>query len=99
VYSAKLDDRWAADLIDYTSQPVGKTTHVLIVQDIFSRFIWTAAMSGTAQTTEAFQKILDTGRSPRELNTDKAGEWTNTRFQALCAREKLINSSNRDATT
>ena len=37
VYSAKLDDRWVADLIDYTSQPVGKITHALIVQDIFSR--------------------------------------------------------------
>ena len=90
IYSAKLDDRWVVDLIDYTSQPVGKTTHVLIAQDIFSRFMWTLPMSGTAQATQAFQQILDdTGRSPRELNSDRGGEWTNTRFQDLCKREKI----------
>ena len=78
VYSAKLDDRWVVDLIDYTSQPVGKTSHVLIAQDIFSRFIWTVPMSGTAQATQAFQQILDhTGRSSRELNSDQGGEWAN----------------------
>ena len=65
MYAASLDARWVADLIDYTSQPVGKITHVLIVQDIFSRFIWTTAMAGVAQTTKAFQKILDAGRVPK----------------------------------
>jgi len=89
-YNAKLDDRWVVDLIDYTSQPVGKTTHVFIAQDIFSRFIWTASMSGTAQATQAFQQILDdTGRSPRELNSDRGGGWAKTRFQELCKREHI----------
>ena len=90
IYSARLDDRWVADLIDYTSQPVGKITHVLIVQDIFSRFIWTAALAGTAQATQAFQQVLDkTGRSPRELNSDRGTEWTNARFKELCKREGI----------
>ena len=64
---------------------------MLIVQDIFSRFVWTTAMTGTAQTAQAFQQILDdTGRSPRELNTDRGAEWTNIRFQALCKRENIF---------
>ena len=99
VYASTMDSRWAADLIDYTSQPVGKTTHVLIVQDIFSRFIWTAAVAGTSETTQAFQKILDAGRVPRELNTDRGAEWTNAAFQDLCKQKKFRNGSNRAATT
>ena len=99
VYSTKLDDRWVVDLIDYTSQPVGKTTHVLIAQDIFSRLIWTVSMSGTAQATQAFQQILDdTGRSPRELNSDRGAEWTNTRFQDLCKRENIYQKFKRGVT-
>jgi len=90
IHSARLDDRWVADLIDYTSQPVGKITHVLIVQDIFSRFIWTAALAGTAQATQAFQQVLDkTGRSPRELNSDRGTEWTNARVKELCERKGI----------
>jgi len=90
VYSAKLDDRWVADLIDYTSQPVGKITHALIVQDIFSRYIWTATLTGTTQTTDAFQRILDASkRSPRELNSDRGQEFTNARFQELCKRQNI----------
>ena len=99
VYSARIDDRWVVDLIDYTSQPVGKKTHVLIAQDIFSRFIWTVAMAGTAQATQAFQQILDeTGRSPRELNSDKGVEWINTRFKELCRREGIYQKFKRGAT-
>jgi len=89
IYAATLDSRWVADLIDYTSQPVGKTTHVLIVQDIFSRFIWTAPLAGVAQTTKAFQKILNEGRVPTELNTDMGPEWTNAAFKKLCAQQKI----------
>ena len=96
MYSAKLDDRRVADLIDYTSQPVGKTSHVLIAQDIFSRFMWTVSMSGTEQATQAFQQILDdTGRSPRELNSDRGAEWTNTRFQDLCKRDNISEIQKR----
>ena len=44
-----INARWAADLISFVTRPVksneGAMAHVLIVQDIFSRFIWTVAMT------------------------------------------------------
>jgi hypothetical protein len=43
-----VDERWAADLIQYTSQPakVGEKLYeyVLVVQDIFTRFLWARAV-------------------------------------------------------
>ena len=48
IVSPDLNARWAADLISYVAQPVkvGEQTfrYVLIVQDIFSRKIWTEAL-------------------------------------------------------
>jgi hypothetical protein len=69
------NDRWNADLINYTSRPVirdGKTyAQVLFVQDLFARFIWTVPMSTVTETAEAFKTILVNSPSPRELDTDR----------------------------
>ena len=56
------NDVWCADLINYTSKPATrngkKYTHVLYVQDSFTRFIRTAAMTSVSETTGAFEAIL-----------------------------------------
>jgi len=63
IVSPDLNARWAADLISYVSQPAaveGRTyRYVLVVQDIFSRKIWTEALQTKADTTPAFERILD----------------------------------------
>ena len=40
--ATKINNRWAADLIDYTAKTKSQKgdKHVLIVQDIFSRKVW-----------------------------------------------------------
>ena len=44
VTTSRLEDRWAADVISFMSNPVatneGTFTDVLVVQDIFNRFLW-----------------------------------------------------------
>ena len=44
VATSRLEDRWAADVISFMSNPVatneGTFTDVLVVQDIFNRFLW-----------------------------------------------------------
>ena len=60
-----MHGRWAADLISYVAQPAaGGFTHVLVVQDIFSRKIWTRALKSaqTAENTAAFLTILREAR-------------------------------------
>ena len=43
VTASRLEDRWAADVISFMSNPVtteeGTFTDVLVIQDIFSRFL------------------------------------------------------------
>ena len=79
-YSGKVvafydGDRWAADLINYTSRPVvgadgKKYQHILICQDMFTRFIRTAPLTSVTEAEAAFAEMLkDT--VPRSLSVDK----------------------------
>ena len=74
ITAAKIDDKWVADLLSFESRPAqrsaGAYKQVLLVQDIFSRFLWAIPLTTKAQTTNAFETLLG-GRKPRELNTDK----------------------------
>ena len=70
-YSGKIvadamHGRWAADLISYMAQPTaGGFTHVLVLQDIFSRKIWIMALK-SAQTAENTRAILTILREARD---------------------------------
>ena len=88
ITSTRIDDRWAADLLSFESRPVDTFRHVLLVQDIFSRFLWAEAISTKAQVTAAFERILN-GRKPRELNTDKGSEFTSRQFQTMLDRRVI----------
>ena len=53
IVGARINDRWAADLIDYVTKPsVGKDDqpsqtpyqYILFVQDVFSRKIWAVSL-------------------------------------------------------
>ena len=92
VTSGRIDDRWAADLLSFESRPATCDKiyrHVLLVQDIFSRYLWAAPLPSTAWTRSAFEGILDQGRKPRELNTDGGTEFTSREFQAMLTRREI----------
>ena len=83
VTARKLDHRWMADLMDYTAK-ASKTSpvYVLILQDVFSRFIWAQALKSKAQVAAAFSRIVEeTGRKCEELSTDKGSEFMSAAFQ------------------
>ena len=86
ITSSKIDDRWVADVISFESRPAklsgSKYTNVLLVQDIFSRFVWVVPLASKSRTREAFESILGE-RKPRELNTDKGTEFTSREFQVM----------------
>ena len=86
IVATRINDRWTADLIDYTARPSEEKTssslnpyqYVLIVQDIFSRKIWAVAMrvKDTQTVREAFEHIVRSGAgTPRELDTDNGLEF------------------------
>ena len=63
IFAFYENDRWSADIINYTSRPAmrdgTKISHVLFVQDSFSRFCWSAPMVSVSDTTSTFAKILE----------------------------------------
>ena len=93
VTASQLNGRWAADLISYVAQPAGEFTHILVVQDIFSRMIYTEALKSakTQETIEAFGRIAGRANAyPIELNTDKGSEFASGEFQAMLKRFGII---------
>ena len=82
ITSSSLNDRWAADLIDFTAQPSPPYTHILIVQDIFSRKLYARVLRGTTpqETAAAFRNIVATSARPNELSTEAGAEFNRAPF-------------------
>jgi len=65
-------------------------TMVLLVIDIFSRYLWATPLKSTSDTATAFQQILkETGRKPQQLDTDGGTEFTANVFRQLCDSENI----------
>jgi hypothetical protein len=105
-----LDDRWAADLISFTAQPAKANTqtytHILCVQDIFSRKIWTRALPNatTKEVSAAFKDIIRvSGRICKEINTDGGTEFATQEFQDLLKAKGItmhrVSESKNDIAT
>ena len=92
VVAQHVDDRWAADVIDFQSKTSkkGAPLFVLIVQDIFSRFLFAKALRSKAEVETAFFSLLkETKRKPEELNTDNGSEFLNRSFQAMLKQQNI----------
>ena len=59
------------DALSFESRPVEGFTNVLLIQGVFSRFLWATPMGSKKEMTQAFKTHLNvTGRACRESNTD-----------------------------
>ena len=82
VTSSSLDGRWQIDLIDFKQLDATKNDghkNVLVVTDVFSRFVWAVPLKDKAQNTvtTAFKGILtSSGRKPAEVDSDGGAEFT-----------------------
>ena len=97
--------RWAANLISFVSRPAKDKdgnlyTHILLVQDIFSRYLYARALKTVMQTRSAFEDILDESENrmsdadymtPAEVNTDAATEFTSEQFQSMLRRRNITH--------
>ena len=100
IASHGMHDRWFADLIDFTAAPSdrGKRTglsetedgeqFILVVQDVFSRFLWTEALVSKRphMVLEAFEKIMTrAGTQPKSLTTDLGPDFVRPFPSSLAA--------------
>jgi hypothetical protein len=104
IVSFDVNHRWMADLLSFTSRPVktseGFYTHVLIVVDVFSRYVWARPLQSVSDTTRAFTSIFmeSVARNtyPRRLDTDGGPEFNNASFKSFLAKWK-VNHVIKDA--
>ena len=81
VVVAGIDALWDSDLFDfsyYTKKNNGYR-YVLLAIDVFSRYVWLRPLESKAsgKMIPAFKSILNEGRHPISLRTDKGSEYTN----------------------
>lgn len=94
-----IDDQFEADLAelshpDYVQANDG-VKYLLIVIDIFSRFLWVQPLTNKYSSTvlEAFKKIINSAkpnkRIPRRLRTDRGTEFTSKTFKTFNQRQGI----------
>ena len=80
-----IDSQWDADLINVrnNSKYNKNYQYILVMQDVFSRFIFTALLKNktASEVIQALKSILNQGRAPTLLRSDKGSEFKN-RFLA-----------------
>lgn len=89
-----IDDQWQADLVDmqkFAARNEG-FRYILTCIDILSKHAWAIPVRNkrAGEVRDAFDAILiDSGRTPRRIQTDKGTEFLNTEFQALLKRKEI----------
>jgi len=96
-----INDRWFCDLIDFTAAPsdrgkrtgLGETKEgeqfILVVQDVFSRYLWTEALTSKRPeiVAKAFEDIMTrANEKPRSVTSDLGPEFTGPSAEALKAK-------------
>lgn len=93
VIVAGIDDQWDADLIDVANiqKYNDGTRYILLVIDIFSRFLWLRPLKSKQgkAVASAFESILSEGRKPRYIRSDKGQEFRAAPVQNLFAKNKI----------
>ncbi len=93
IVTAGLDVDWQADLADLSSlkQYNNGHTFILVCVDVLSKYLWAEPMKNKTaeQTANAMQRILDTGRTPWRLCTDRGKEFKGHTFQILMQKHDI----------
>ena len=96
VIVAGIDDQWQADLVDISSLARFNKGYKFLLTciDVFSKFAWVVLLKNKTRESlvNGFQIILDTGRSPEKLQTDKGTEFLNRNFQSFLKKRTSISS-------
>jgi hypothetical protein len=102
IYVKSIDEQWEIDLVDLTaiSQHNDNYKFILTCIDVLSKKAWARGLHSKHATviTEAFKTILDEGRKPWQVRSDKGKEFVNETFKKLLRNEGIhfFTSQNED---
>lgn len=87
VIVGQIDQQWQIDLMDMQNLKRQNANHkyVLTVIDVFSKYAWAVPIKTKSanDVKVAFEKVLQTGRKPKYVQSDKGKEFLNKTFQSL----------------
>ena len=92
-----IDETWQADWVEM--QPYSRINkgykYLLTVIDNFSKYAWVVPVKTKSgpNVTAAFKSILDKGRKPQKLHTDRGLEFYNENFQRLLKQNNIKHYS------
>lgn len=88
-----IDDQWEVDLANVESfqEENDGFEYILCVIDVFSRFAWVRPLqtSQADDVCDRFEEILEQGRKPKRIRTDRGPEFTSHTFAELMVQEKI----------
>ena len=88
-----IDHQWQIDLVDVQSfaRDNNGYKYLLTCIDVFSKYAWVVPLKNKQGQTlvDAFRKILDEGRTPHTVQSDKGTEFTNKHFQDLLKENNI----------
>lgn len=89
-----IDENWQADLVDVQNlkQFNGGYRYLLTCIDVLSKYAWAVPLKSklSKDVVKAFESILQEGRVPIALHTDKGSEFINKDFQK-CLKAHAIH--------
>ena len=93
VIVTEFDGQWQADLVDISSLARFNKGYKFLLTCIavFSKFAWVVPLKNKTgeSLVNGFQSILDLGRSPEKLHTDKGTEFLNRNFQSFVKERNI----------
>lgn len=93
ILTDSIDSIWDGDLQDVRniSKENDGVQYILVLQDIFSRFLFTAPLKQktASNVIDALQNIFAKGRKPKVLRTDKGSEFKNRWVSAFLKKESV----------
>ena len=88
-----INHQWQADLVDMRSlsRVNANYNYLLTCIDILSKFAWAVPLKNKTGSAliDGFKTILNSGRKPRTLQTDKGTEFLNGQFQSFLKKRNI----------
>lgn len=93
IITDSIDTIWDGDLQDVRniSKYNDGIQYILVLQDIFSRFLFTAPLKQktAAEVIKGLRSIFAKGRKPKVLRTDKGSEFKNKWVKSFLKKEEV----------
>ena len=89
IIASRPNERWVVDFIDFVAEPSGNFKYILLVQDIFSRKLWSFAETEKNMTVvvQRLRALMADHGKPAEVNAD--GEFDNKTFNRFLSQRNV----------